>query len=133
MAGYIISLDSVESLTLYAHKGVYATKLSEPTNRWGIHHEGTFADYSTMKAGDNIYFFIDRKIYGVGELINVGSDCKYFNYPDAGNPNVYNYQDVEDYLLWGEGEFSINQRCICMFKPSPYFFKLGVDMDDILF
>jgi hypothetical protein len=48
MAGYIFSLDNPESLRLYTQSGVYATKLSPPVGAWGIHHEGTFADYATM-------------------------------------------------------------------------------------
>jgi hypothetical protein len=69
MAGYIFGLDSLESLLRYTENGVYATKLSTPTTSWKAHHEGTFADYATMKAGDNIYFFIQRKIYGIGRLV----------------------------------------------------------------
>lgn len=66
MAGYIFNLDSPQSLEAYIQNGIYATKLSRPTGRWQIHHEGTFADYATMEPGDNIYFFIERKIYGIG-------------------------------------------------------------------
>ncbi len=132
MAGYIFSLDSLESLNLYINNGVYATKLSTPLNLWRTHHEATFADYVTMEEGDNIYFFIKRKIYGIGKLLNLKSDCKYFNYPDASNPNQYKYEDLKKHLLWDEGEHSINQRCICIFKPDPFFFKTGIDMDDVL-
>jgi len=77
VAGYIFSLDNLDSLNLYTQNGVYATKLSPPTRLWGTHHEGTFADYATMQKGDNIYFFIKRKIYGVGKLVSLGSDCKF--------------------------------------------------------
>src|SRR5213593_2912254 len=82
MAGYIFSLDSLDSLHRYTTNGVYGTKLSAPSHSWVAHHEGTFADYATMRAGDNIYFFIQRKIYGIGKLVNVGSDCKFFNFPE---------------------------------------------------
>jgi len=132
MAGYIFSLDNLDSLTLYAVGGVYATKLSAPSGLWQSHHEGTFADYVTMQEGDNIYFFIKRKIYGIGKLVNVGTDCKYFNFPGAGTPEKFDYKKVKDSLLWDEGEFSELQRCICVFEPDPHFFKLGIDMDDVL-
>ncbi|SUY80090.1 Uncharacterised protein [Clostridium tetani] len=70
MAGYVFSINDVNSLKKCIENGIYSTNLSEPKNKnWGIHHEGTFADYISMKPGDNIYFFIDRKIYGIGELI----------------------------------------------------------------
>jgi len=96
------------------------------------HHEGTFADYATMRAGDNIYFFIQRKIYGIGKLVNVGPDCKFFNFPGAGIPERRLYANVKEQLLWDEGDVSANQRCICVFEPDPHFFKLGIDMDDVL-
>lgn len=132
MAGYIFSLDNLNSLQLYTKNGVYATKLSSPARSWMAHHEGTFADYVTMQAGDNIYFFINRKIYGIGKLVSLGSDCKFFNFSEAGEPQKYVYQDMKQNLLWDEGEFSVDQRCICVFEPDPYFFKLGIDMDDVL-
>lgn len=132
MAGYIITLDSLESLKLYTMHGVYATKLSMPAGIWKQHHEGTFADYATMKPGDNVYFFIKRKIYGIGELVKVGRDCKFSNFPGACTPDDFTYEDKKQHLLWDEGEFSADQRWLCVFKPSPYFFAAGVDMDDVL-
>lgn len=132
MAGYIFNLDNINSLELYINNGIYATKLSTPPNYWKTHHEGTFADYITMKQGDNVYFFIDRKIYGIGELTNIEKDCKFLNFPEAIIPKEYEYSDVKSLLLWDEGEVSVNQRCICTFKPSPCFFENGIDMDDVL-
>lgn len=132
MAGYIFSLDNIDSLRLYTTNGVYATKLSSPLGSWKAHHEGTFADYSTMQEGDNIYFFIQRKIYGIGRLINLSGDCKFINFPNAGKPHEFGYQNEKEALLWDEGEISVNQRCICVFEPDPYFFESGVDMDDVL-
>lgn len=132
MAGYIFSLDNFDSLRLYTKNGLYATKLSSPSHSWMTHHEGTFADYATMQAGDSIYFFIQRKIYGIGKLVSLGHDCKFFNFPGAGKPQRFTYQDVKQRLLWDEGDVSVNQRCICVFEPDPCFFKSGIDMDDVL-
>lgn len=132
MAGYIISLDSINSLNLCISNGIYSTNIKPPSNYWRPQHEGTFADYATMKNGDNIYFFIRRKIYGIGELISVGHDCKFNNYQNASLPTNFNYNTIQPQLLldWGEG--SVNNRWLCTFKPNPYFFKQGVDMDDVL-
>lgn len=85
-----------------------------------------------MRAGDNIYFFIQRKIYGIGKLTNLGSDCKFFNFPEAAQAKTFPYSQVREQILWDEGEISIDQRCICVFEPDPYFFMSGVDMDDVL-
>jgi len=132
MAGYIFSLDSLDSLRLYTRNGVYATKLSPPSGSWKVHHEGTFADYATMQAGDHIYFFIQRKIYGIGKLVNLQGACKFLNFPEAGQPHQFEYATIQPLLLWDEGETSVNQRCLCVFEPDPYFFMSGIDMDDVL-
>jgi len=132
MAGFLINLDSLDALKMYIENGVYATKLSEPSGFWRSHHEGTFADYVTMKPKDNVYFFIKRKIYGIGELVAVGGDCKYCNFPRASIPERILYSDIREQLLWDEGSHSVNQRWICLFKAAPHFFAGGVDMDDVL-
>lgn len=132
MAGFLFSLDSEQSLIESISKGIYSTRLSTPNNIWKIHHEGTFADYSSMQEGDNIYFFIRRKIYGIGVLINAGVDCKYLNYPGANIPSNQEYVDIQDVLLLDIGEASVDHRFVCTFKPSPYFFTQGIDMDEIL-
>ncbi|MCD6226347.1 MAG: hypothetical protein J7J93_00940 [Candidatus Aenigmarchaeota archaeon] len=133
MAGYIMNLDNLESLKTYIYNGVYSTKISPPSkDKWRKEQEATFADYVTMKPGDNIYFFIKRKIYGIGELVAINNDCKFLNYPDANKPRKYDYNELKNDLLWDEGEYSVNQRWVCIFKPNPYFFKKGIDMDDFL-
>jgi hypothetical protein len=132
MAGYIFLLDSLDALRLYTQNGVYATKLSAPNRFWAHHHEGTFADFATMQPGDNIYFFIKRMIYGIGKLVSLASDCKFFNFPDAGKPRRFEYTKIKPSILWDEGDFSVDQRCICVFEPDPYFFTNGTDMDDVL-
>lgn len=133
MAGFLFSLDNEESLIECINRGVYSTRLSEPRNVWGIHHEGTFADYSSMKEGDNVYFFIKRKIYGIGSLVNINGQCKFLNYPNSNLPTIQNYDDIQVNLLLDLGNNeSLNSRFICTFIPFPMFFKNGIDMDEIL-
>lgn len=133
MAGYIVSLDSERSLEMYTRSGMYATKMSTPSKSgWKIHHEGTWADYCTMQPGDNIYFFIKRKIYGIGELVVIDGSCRLRNYPEANVPQPYAYDTVRSSLLWDESDSSVNQRWVCFFKPAPAFFRKGIDMDDVL-
>lgn len=77
IAGYIFSLDDIDSLESCIEDGVYSTNLSSPKKTtdwqfiWRGYHEGTFADYLSMKEGDNVYFFNNRNIYGVGELVKI--------------------------------------------------------------
>lgn len=133
MAGYLFSLNSIESLIESINLGVYSTLISRPNNNiWRIQHEGTFADYCSMKEGDNVYFFFERKIYGIGKLININGSCKFLNYPNANLPNNQNYIDIQNDLLYDNGENSINNRFICTFEPFPFFFQNGIDMDETL-
>lgn len=137
MAGYIFNLNDENALKMYIENGVYATILKQqPNGRWKTYQESTFADYVTMKPGDNVYFFINRKIYGIGKLIEIekdkAKDCKFLNFPEANNPSIYEYTSIKGQLLWDEGQNSPQQRWICLFKPYPYFFKKGIDMDDVL-
>ena len=141
MAGYIFLLDEENALEECVKRGVYSTRLPHPNGYWKTFHEATFADYITMRAGDNIYFFINRKIYGIGELVNIQwhgvddidwEDCKFSNYPRAYEPIPQIYEEHREKLLYDIGVDSVNCRWICTFKPQPHFFKSGIDMDELL-
>ncbi|WP_042470588.1 hypothetical protein [Bacillus ndiopicus] len=133
MAGYIFTLDSYDSLKEIIKNGVYSTNINIPKkNVWIPAHEGTFADYFSMKEGDNVYFFIDRKIYGIGELVNVVDDCKLLNFPLADFPTSESFADLKKKMILNKSAFNLKNRFICTFKKSPYFFLNGVDMDDVL-
>ena len=95
MAGYIMTLDSEESLNQCILTGTYSTKMSQPNGKWRTHHEGTFADYLSMKEGDYIFFFIKRKIYGIGTLIAIKDECKYLNYINANYQKKLIRQNIE--------------------------------------
>jgi hypothetical protein len=85
-----------------------------------------------MRKGDNVYFFHDRHIYGLGALVDVGGSPTHLNFPLASNPQPYSYGSVKPKLLYDVGSDSPRLRWLCTFKPSPRFFKRGVDMDDAL-
>lgn len=150
MAGYLFGLDSKNSLTDAINKGLYSTRLPLPNARiWAAPQEGTFADYSTMKAGDNVYFFIDRNIYGIGVLVDINGDCKSLNFPSSNEPEIFFGFDNDRFIyLYPRAEFRTltpkkrdnliyddykqRFRYACFFKPLPFFYKDGVDMDDML-
>jgi hypothetical protein len=67
-----------------------------------------------MRDGDSVYFFIDRKIYGLGTLRNINGDCKFLNYPNANLPTVQNYHEIQNQLLLDIGAESINMRLAIM-------------------
>lgn len=133
MAGYVFAIGGKENpidvIQQCAERGIYSTVLNSLSPR---PFEGTLTDYLSMKSGDNIYFFCQRKYYGVGELIDVGSDCKYCNFPKASGLSAFTYEEIKDKLLVDFGAESYKNRWICTFKVSPYFFKNGIDTDEIL-
>ena len=131
MAGYLITLNDENSLAEIVKNGIYSTIMNSPSySTWGTSHEGTFADYLSMKAGDLIFFFVKRKIYGCGKLTNIGADCKYLNYTEAGSPKGDQSSNYIETRLLQSGDS--RNRCFCTFEPSPAFFKNGIDMDAIL-
>ena len=74
-AGFVMTMDSLDSIKGSTADGVYGTVRRQPEGHWGGPGYGTFADYASMKPGDNIYFFHDRQLYGCGELVEVGGKC----------------------------------------------------------
>lgn len=133
MAGYVFAIggseDPVEIIRECAEKGVYSTFLNGISP---LPFEGTLTDYMSMKPGDNIYFFCKRRYYGIGELISIGPDCKYCNYPHSSARVSVQYDTISDDLLVDFGEQSPHYRWLCTFKGAPYFFEEGIDTDEIL-
>lgn len=140
MAGYIfsVSLDGWNSFcTENLTKGYFTPltlqvniKDSTPRKR-KIGNKvlaATFGDLISMHPGDNVYFLSNRKIYGIGLTVQVGSDCKYDNYLNASALLPNDSVKPDTYLTTS----STQARWVILFEPCPYFFKKGVDMDDVL-
>lgn len=124
----IVTKSAEKILAELCENGYYSTNLS-PNNseRWSKSKISTFADYFSMRSGDYIFFFSQRKIYGVGELTNLDglNDCKFWAYKDASNPKT---ELVTEPLF---DDIKIENRCICFFKPIKYF-SHPIDMDEAL-
>jgi hypothetical protein len=130
MAGYVIGLSASADVERYCAGGIYGTKLKVPTRGgWLVPHEGTFADFATMRPGDHVYFFSGRKIFGIGLLTRVGPSCAYNNYPGASIPST---QPAIGSMLLDRGDGRATVRWVCTYTPEPHFFRRGVDMDDAL-
>ena len=56
--------------------GIYATYIK---NMSGASFLGTRADYLGIRPGDNIYFFFNRCIYGIGEIVGIDGTCFRFS------------------------------------------------------
>lgn len=90
MAGYIITVrihkeDSETARQKLAKYGIYSTIISSADNSyWNVVVEGTIADYLSIKAGNHMYSFINRKVYGVDELVDLQngdvSDSKFLSF-----------------------------------------------------
>lgn len=68
MAGYLFAFSDRESLLETINRGTYST-LVKPT--WRAETTATFADFATMKPGDNVYFFSKREVFGIGEITEI--------------------------------------------------------------
>ncbi len=120
------AMDILKELCTY---GYYSTDLHMNTGvqSWADTKVSTFTDYYSMRTGDYIFFFLDRKIYGVGELTNINNadDCKFWSYKNANIPTT---QTISSPII---DDIKLENRCICFFKPIQYF-PYAVDMDDAL-
>jgi hypothetical protein len=145
MSGYIMNLggegkhDGRKKLELYTKYGAYGTIIKPPQKKkeeyfWGPDAEMTLADYLAIRPGALVFFFLRRKIYGVGRVVSfkVGAQelVALANYPGASCPNASPPQNTEDYLWRENGEESL--RWVIFFEPYPYFFRTGLDMDEVL-
>ena len=120
------AMDTLNELCTY---GYYSTNLhmNTGTQIWAKTKVSTFTDYYSMRTGDYIFFFFNRKIYGVGELTNIEhtDDCKFWSYENANIPST---QTVSSPIFDG---INLENRCICFFKPLEYF-SYAIDMDEAL-
>lgn len=137
MAGYIFNLsDRGLQIEEYISQGIYGPFLSQPSGYWSSSHEGTFADFATMRSGDSLFFFQKRKLYGVGRIKSVleKGDCCFLNYSAAMDCQDFSdlYTKISPDIVLDVGEESTSIRLICCFEPAPFFFLNGVDMDEAL-
>lgn len=109
--------------------GYYSTNLNmnSGTKIWAKIKVSTFTDYYSMRTGDYIFFFFNRKIYGVGELTNIDNtdDCKFWAYENANIPTT---KSVSSPIFDG---IDLGNRCVCFFKPIKLF-SYAIDMDEAL-
>ena len=92
MAGYIFNIGKEIKVLDIIKQGYYSPLMSDSLSPNPF--EGTFGDFVTMKEGDNVYFFQNRKIYGVGKLYKIGDDCKYNNFIGATSLEQFSYNEI---------------------------------------
>lgn len=143
MAGYFVVLGDIKDenqdiiksardiLSELCQHGIYSTNLfvKEGARKWSKPKVATFADYFGMKKDDYIFFFSERKIYGVGKLVNIGEDCKYWSYKGANLPRTYTEEEIKDNRL--SNYIKPENRCLCFFEPV-LFYPHAIDMDEAL-
>ena len=126
MAGYVFTVGKTADLQTAMKKGVFGTEMNVH-ERWMSSHEGAIADFLSMKPGDHVYFFQNRKLYGIGKLVEVaGNRCVLKNYPTSDMLKVGEISQEEMILK------NRKVRFICTFEPEPTFFEVGLDMDYVL-
>lgn len=134
MAGYIFNIGKKVKIVDIIKNGYYSTYInySKKSGISSAPFEATYADYTTMTENDNVYFFQNRKVYGVGKLIKIGDDCKYNNFVGASKCIIYNNNEIKDTLLVKFKKDNPHYRWVCFFEGSPIMYEKGLDMDEIL-
>jgi len=104
MAGYFL-MDSEASMEKCIW-GTYSTRIKPPRNMnnvllsgWLPYVNATIRDHSTMKAGDYVFLFNKRNIYGIGKIVNVKNDCVNQNYPNQIKTNNPPYSEIKNTML----------------------------------
>ena len=136
MAGFIFSIgadDEEHNVKTCIQKGIYAAKVKDELTSSKSKQvvASVLCDYISMKPGDNVYFLAKRKIFGVGKLVAIGDtgSCVTKNYPSAHQLITFPTIPPEESPL---DENDPSYRWMCYFQPEGQFFKMGVDMDDVL-
>lgn len=136
MAGYLFNFSDFESLEKCIKCGFYSPIMSK---NWSAAAAATLGDFVTMKPGDNVYFFSKRMVYGIGEIIEIKPEVIVAdNFPGATLPlpTQSKTRDKQNSIMGIINNTKLPadkvQRWVIAFKPSPDFFKCGVDMDDLL-
>ena len=132
MSGYIFNLDSPDALRGACVSGCFGTRIRAQTRDvWHNAYEATFADYCSMRPGEHVYFFSERRLYGIGELTPIDGGPAFLNFPGASSPRPA--VPTTTLIPNTAGPAGIDSiRWICLFRPSPFWFRNGVDMDDAL-
>jgi hypothetical protein len=101
---------------------------SDSSGSTNSNQAGIFADLAALEEGDKVFFFTERKIYGIGELVSPpnASAPAVENYPGSLEPNP-DPPDPEDAFYSGEDFEKV--RVVFPFVPDPVLFAEGVDMD----
>ena len=128
--GKVITTAQDTLITLFSY-GIYSTNLnvSKDSSKWSKNKLSVFTDYLSMRPGDYIFFFTDRKIYGVGKLVNIENGCVHWSYNGANKPILYSESSIAKTKLFDI--ITPDNRCVCFFEPLKYFPK-AIDMDEAL-
>ncbi|WP_321301035.1 hypothetical protein [uncultured Sphaerochaeta sp.] len=139
MAGYIFNvgngdkgrISGLQIIEESFNNGIFATKIKTQKNYWNSAVEGTFGDFLGMKENDNVYFFHQRKIYGIGKVRKIKTSVVHLNYPNADIPSPTPADVDPEVILLDQAEF-YNYPVFFCFTPDPLFFVNGIDMDEAL-
>lgn len=128
-AGYLFSVGSQSNgipgsaIEKIVRNGFFSTLISL---NWTSATLPTLGDYITVQPGDNVYFFSKRYVFGIGEVVSPFNDgtASFECFPGSTTKKAA----IPDEFITANK----CQRWGIMFKPSPHFFRCGIDMDDLL-
>lgn len=133
-AGFLFSINGgktanpLDTITPCVHDGIFSVLVNE---NWTSPVASTLGDHVCMQPGDNVYFFGKRTIYGIGEIIDAleEGDGAFEVAQGSSSPR---YEPQANGPQAEENDEGRIKRWALAFKPSPFFFTDGIDMDDLL-
>lgn len=139
MAGYLFALGKsgvpAKALESRQYSTLMNVKWTSPTN-------GVLGDLVTMRPGDHVYFFKERRIYGIGRVVAAPDGrCVTENFPGATSQTTVQWSAVKAKAFMpdaygskksGSKRTELVGRWAIKFEPDPAFLEESVDMDDLL-
>ncbi len=135
VAGVIINLSGREARERYCVGGAYScrqVRRQDDRAGWGTPQELAIADYLALAAGDLVFFFEQRQIFGIGRVVQMPMTARaaLCNYPRSWDLSV----DSGSTYLWEHEPNSdlSDHPFVVFFEPEPAWYTQGIDMDEAL-
>lgn len=136
MAGFLFTIncdgkgspsDAVRSCIERGYHSVFVSQ------HWNSSVPATLGDYINIRPGDSVFFFAKRNVYGIGEVVDAlqFGDGAFEIQSGASSSKDFEPNSELVSSITKEGKTYSERWCI-IFRPAPFFFRNGIDMDDLL-
>lgn len=145
MKGFIFALDDSADVERILARGVFGVRQPAPLGQYGAQAwdpmswtDGqleTFADWHSVAPGDLVFFFQDRLIFGVGEVVGLPAHPRQAALTNFADSEISRRaMPLPAQALYGPTDDAewFRVRAVILFVKSPALFRVGIDMDEAL-